>query len=403
MAIWLIVLVTALTHTSFKGSKVLISLYAIELGANPFEIGVLFAMYSMFPIVLSIYAGRVADRFGARAPMVFGACGLSAGLLLPFLFPGLAILYVSATLIGMCYIFYVVTVQNLVGSIGEGHARTRNYSIFSLGVALTALFGPMTAGFSIDLIGHRYTYLLLAAVPVAPIVALLSFSKLLPRVKRNAGERHGQRLADLVKDRPLRRALMTAGIIETGLELFNLFLPIYGHSIGLTASQIGLCMGSFAVALLLVRTLMPWLARHMSEEGVLSASLFLAAATCLVFPFVKSFGLLALVAFVLGLGLGCGSPLSMILAFNRAPPGRSGEAIGLRQTVNKATEMAMPLVFGFLGTALGMIPVFWLDAVLLAWGAALMRKDAEAGPRGAQVVSQPGAAAPDKAPRGDRA
>jgi hypothetical protein len=43
--------------------------------------------------------------------------------------------------------------------------------------------------------------------------------------------------------------------------------------------------------------------------------------------------------------------------------------------VNKATEMTMPLVFGMLGTALGMIPVFWLDAVLLAWGAALMRKD----------------------------
>jgi len=395
MAIWLIVLVTALTHTSFKGSKVLIALYAIELGANPFEIGVLFAMYSMFPIVLSIYAGRVADRFGARAPMVLGACGLSAGLLIPFLFPGLAILYLSATLIGMCYIFYVVTVQNLVGSIGEGHARTRNYSIFSLGVALTALFGPMTAGFAIDHIGHRYTYLLLAAVPLVPIIALLTFSRLLPPMKAKHGERHGQRLADLVQDRPLRRALLAAGIIETGLELFNLFLPIYGHSIGLTASQIGLCMGAFAAALMLVRTLMPWLAQRMSEEGVLSASLFLAAATCLIFPFVKSFGLLALVAFVLGLGLGCGSPLSMILAYNRAPPGRSGEAIGLRQMVNKATEMAMPLVFGILGTALGMIPVFWLDAVLLAWGAVLMRKDGHVRSRGAQLGPQ-SRAAPDK-------
>jgi MFS family permease len=308
--------------------------------------------------------------------MVLGACGLSAGLLIPFLVPGLAVLYLSAMLIGMCYIFYVVTVQNLVGSIGEGHARTRNYSIFSLGVALTALFGPMTAGFSIDLIGHRYTYLLLAAVPVVPILALLTYSRLLPPMKSKHEKRHGQRLADLLRDRPLRRALLAAGIIETGLELFNLFLPIYGHSIGLTASQIGLCMGAFAAALMLVRTLMPWLARRMTEEGVLSASLFLAAATCLIFPFVTSFGLLALVAFVLGLGLGCGSPLSMILAYNRAPPGRSGEAIGLRQMVNKATEMAMPLVFGMLGTALGMIPVFWLDAVLLAGGAVLMRKDA---------------------------
>ena len=43
----------------------------------------------------------------------------------------------SALLIGLCYIFYTVAVQNLIGSIGEGHERTRNYSIFSIGVGLT--------------------------------------------------------------------------------------------------------------------------------------------------------------------------------------------------------------------------------------------------------------------------
>ena len=79
---------------------------------------------------------------------------------------------------------------------------------------------------------------------------------------------------------------------------------------------------------------------------------------------------------VLGTGLGCGSPLSMMLAYNRAPPGRSGEAMGLRQMVNKGTEILVPFVFGSLSTAFGMVPVFWLDAGLLAIAAALMRKDA---------------------------
>jgi MFS family permease len=78
---------------------------------------------------------------------------------------------------------------------------------------------------------------------------------------------------------------------------------------------------------------------------------------------------------VLGLGLGCGSPLSMILAYNRAPAGRSGEAIGLRQTVNKATEVVMPLIFGSLSTAVGMPPVFWMEAMILAWAGALMRRE----------------------------
>lgn len=391
MGFYLIVLVTVLTHTSFKGSKVLISLYAIDLGANPLTIGVLFSMYSLFPVFLSVYAGKLSDRYGFRPPMLFGACGLLLGLLLPFMMPQLATLYISATLIGMCYIFYTVTVQHLVGSFGEGVDRTRNYSIFSLGIGLTALLGPTTAGFAIDLIGHRSTYLLLALLPALPILVLLFLARLLPRPQPKAERKPEHRVLDLVKDAPLRRVMITAAIIETGLELFSFYLPIYAHSLGFSASQIGIILGSFALALLLVRLVMPRLVGHSSEERVLSHSLFLAAATCLLFPFVSSFALLLVIAFILGIGLGCGSPLSLVLAYNRSPPGRSGEAIGLRQTANKATEVTVPILFGSIGTAFGMVPVFWLDALMLAAGGALMRKDAH---RAKQMGVQ--ASAPDK-------
>ena len=376
MTVWLVILLTVLTHTAFKGSRVVISLYAIQFGATPFEIGILFSMYSVFPVVLSVYAGKISDRLGFRRPMLFGALGLMIGLLLPFVFPRLAALYASAVLIGMCYIFYTVSVQHLIGAAGEGHERTRNYSIFSLGIAVTAMLGPMSAGFAIDLIGHRSTYLMLALLPALPFLALLAFPKLVPRPNVKGEERHGQRVMDLVRDPPLRRALIAAGLVETGLELFNFFLPIYGHYSGLSATQIGICMGAFAAALLLVRGLMPMLTRRSSEEAVLSGSLFLAGATALIFPLVSSFVLLMLMSFVLGLGLGCGSPLSMILAYNRAPAGRSGEAMGLRQTVNKATEVIMPLIFGSLSTALGMSPVFWMEALILAWAGVLTRRDA---------------------------
>ena len=376
MTIPLVILLTVFTHTAFKGSRVVISLYAIQFGATPFEIGILFSMYSVFPVLLSVYAGKISDRLGFRLPMMLGACGLMLGLLLPFVFPRLAALYASAMLIGMCYIFYTVSVQHLIGAAGEGHERTRNYSLFSLGIAVTSMIGPTTAGVAIDLIGHRSTYLMLALMPALPFLALLAFPKLLPRLHAKGEERHGQHIMDLVRDPPLRRALIAAGLVETGLELFNFFLPIYGHYSGLSASQIGLCMGAFAAALLLVRGIMPVLTRRTSEEAVLSGSLLLAGATALLFPLVSSFALLTVVSFVLGLGLGCGSPLSMILAYNRAPAGRTGEAMGLRQTVNKATEVVMPIIYGSLSTALGMPPVFWMEAAILIWAGMLARRDA---------------------------
>jgi MFS family permease len=183
---------------------------------------------------------------------------------------------------------------------------------------------------------------------------------------------------DLLRNVPLRRLLMTAGIVETGLELSNFFLPIYARTLGFSASSIGMIMGAFATALLVVRTVMPRLVRFSSEERVLSGSLYVAAAASLAFPFARGFVEITAVAFVLGLGLGCGSPLSMVLAYNRAPAGRSGEAIGIRQTVNKVTETVMPIVFGALGTAIGMGPVFWMGGAMLSVGGWLIGRDAAA-------------------------
>ena len=375
MGVYLTVALTVLTHTSFKGSKVVIALYAYELGANPLTIGLLFSMYSLFPIFLSVYAGKLSDRYGSRIPMLFGATGLVVGLLLPFAFPRLATLFVSATLIGVCYLFYIVSVQHLIGSIGEAANRTRNYSIFGLGIAFTALIGPTTAGFAIDAFGYQNAYLLLAVIPGIPILAMLVFPRLLPSIQIKAKPPGKQRTRDLLRNRPLRRALITAGVIETGVELFNFFLPIYGRSIDFSASQIGIIIGTFGAAQLVVRTILPALVRRSSEERVLSTSLYLAAATYLVFPFVSSFAGLLVMAFVLGLGLGTGSPISLVLAYNRSPAGRSGEALGIRQTVNKVTETTMPIVFGSLGV-LATVAAFWADAAMLAVGAWLIGKDA---------------------------
>ena len=377
MAFYVVMLVTVLNHISFKGSKILITLYALDLGANPLTVGLLFSMYSLFPVFLSLYAGKMSDRYGFPRPMLIGSIGLMGGLLLPHLYPTLEALYASALMIGMCYIFYIVSVQHLIGSFGTGETRTRYFSHYSLGIGLTALFGPAIAGFAIDGIGYQSTYLLLALFPALPILVIALYPRVLPRLHGRKGDRPQQSAMDLVRIVPLRRALITAGILETGAELANFLLPIYGHSIGLSASQIGIAMGCYAIALLAVRAAMPLLCRHSSEERVLSFSLFLSAAICIAFPFTSGYAALLLMAFVLGLALGCGGPISLVLAYNRSPPGRSGEGVGLRQTVNKATEVVVPIIFGSLSAVAGMAPVFWVDALMLAYGGMLMRADAD--------------------------
>ena len=47
-----------------------------------------------------------------------------------------------------------------------------------------------------------------------------------------------------------------------------------------------------------------------------------------------------------------------IAACAASPPGRQGEVVGVRTMMLSASSTLLPLVFGALGAALGMAPVF---------------------------------------------
>lgn len=375
MSIYVVFLIVLCNMTSFRGSKVLVTLFAIELGAPQFYIGVVIALYSLFPLLLALYAGRLSDRLGVRPPMLAGSLGLATGLLLPYLSPTLPALYASAALIGASHVFYNVSVQNLVGALDSAEDRTRNFTNYALVMAVGSFAGPLVAGFSIDRFGHATTYLYLAALPLVA-AAIIAFARPLGRQGGAKGphEGHAVHAGQLLSNVALRRTLILSAIILTGTDLFQFYMPIYGHAAGLSASAIGIVLGAFAAAAFVVRLVVPELARRWSAEAVLVGSLYVGALAYLMFPLFESAVLLSATAFVLGLGMGCGQPLTLTLIYSRAPEGRSGEALGLRLTINNFMHIAVPLAFGTIGSAFGVAPVFLANALILGAGGVLTRR-----------------------------
>ena len=359
-----------------RGAKMLVSLSALDIGATPFQVGLLAALFAAFPLVLAVYAGKVSDRIGVMKPIVGGSLMLSLGILVPIVGGGLAGLMVCSALVGLGHIFFHVSIHNLIGAYGGGEARTRNFATFALGASLSAFFGPSLTGISIDGWGFKPTHWLLAGVAVLPAVLILVYPKLVPaREIHSKGEKSGGSL-EMLRDPGMRRTLIMSGVTLTGIELFTFYFPVYGRSIDLSASAIGMVMSSYAVAAFIVRMGMHRATRRLGEVGVLTASLFIAGLTYLLVPLVSQAALLAMVAFMLGIGLGCAQPLTIILTYNHAPAGRSGEALGMRIMANKVTQIAVPLVFGGFGAALGAVPVFVATGVFLLGAGALSLKSA---------------------------
>jgi predicted MFS family arabinose efflux permease len=361
LTLHLAVLASVLTSIAQRGSKVTLSLYALDLGAGSFAVGLLGALFACFPLLLAVHAGRISDRFGVRYPMLFGGMAMALSLVMPVFAPRLISLYFSAALLGLGHIFFHVSVHNLIGSLGVAE-RTKNFATFSLGSSIAAFIGPSLAGFSIEYAGFRPALLLLAASAALPAAAMLAYS---PASAKSEPEERTKNAFDLLAIPDLRRTLIMSGVALTGIELFSFYLPIYGRAIGLAPSVIGMVLSCYAVAGFMVRSFMHHLARRYSELGVLSASLFVAAAAYALLPTLHEAVLLAAAAFALGLALGSAQPLTIILTYNHAPKGRSGEALGMRIMANKVTQIAVPLAFGGLGAALGSVPVFLATGAFL--------------------------------------
>jgi predicted MFS family arabinose efflux permease len=353
----------------------LVALYALELGASQFTIGVLMALYALCPMLFAVSIGKLADRVGPRLPMTLGTVGVALALLLPPVFPGMATLYVSALLLGTSFHFFFVTVTGIAGGIGGVEKRSRNYALVSLGFSAAGFFGPMAAGFSIDYLGHLPTFLVLASFTVVPILMLLFRAEFLPKALKQEGDGAKSSAFELWRIPKLRNTFIASGIISAAWDLFQFYFPVYGHSIGLSASAIGIVLGVFALATFVIRIVLPRLVKHSSEAEILTYSIFVAACAFALFPFFQGAVTLAAIAFLLGLGVGCGQPMSMSLIYTLSPPRRVAESAGLRVMVNNFMHLVIPLAFGSVGAAFGYMPVFITNSVMLVAGGVVMRRN----------------------------
>lgn len=374
MSLYVLILFSVLNHSAYVGSRVAVSLFAIHLDASPLVVGTLMSLYGVLPMLFSVSVGRLSDRIGPRAPMLSGSILVVSGALLAFAFPGVTTLYFAAALIGTGFMTFQVTVQNIVGFIGKPEHRPANFSKVAVGFSISAFLGPMLTGLAIDGLGYLPAFLFLALLPVATIVALAADKLPLPRLP-SQGKRTGERrIAELLSHRDLRRVFMISGMQAMAWELFTFMMPVYGASIGLSASMIGVVMGCFAAATFSIRMALPYLARRVTAWRLMSMALLMAGIVFALFPLAKTAAPLMALAFFLGVGLGSAQPMVMAMLHDVVPEGRTGEAVGIRSTVITTGQTLMPLLYGALGSVVGFPAVFWTVAVALAAGSRIARR-----------------------------
>ncbi len=357
-----------MVHLAFTGGRVGLTLLAIDLHASAFVVGLMVSLLSVVPMLLSVHMGRWTDRVGIRRPALISTSCVAAACTLPYLDQTIPTLCVASILLGSGFMLLHIGISNAVGHASTPPTRTQAYTWLAVGFSVSTILGPVVAGYAIDHFGHAQAFLLLAAFPAATFVALLARRRPSPPPVRAVEPAQDAHVMDLLRDKPLRAVFIASAFMNVSWDMFTFMAPVYGALIKLPASSIGLIMGSFGVATFVVRLSMPWVNRYLGEWKVLCAALGIAGLSYALFPLLETMPLLVAVAFFLGLGLGSAQPMLLSLIHQVAPPGRTGEAIGVRTTFLNLSQVVMPLLFGAFSAAAGMVPAFWVMAAVGAGG-----------------------------------
>lgn len=356
-------------HACMAATRVAATLAVLGQGFPAWTVGALLSLYGLAPIVLSLWAGRMADRHGFHRPVALSVIGGLVGAVLPVLTQHIAALAVSGLLTGGAVAFAAVAIQREAGQMArDPDDLKRVFSWVALGPALSNAFAPVIAGLLIDHAGYRWAFAFGALLPLLAAWAAWQVPRAAPVQAADPASTAAQgSVTELWRAPVLRNLLLVNVAMAASWDAHSFTAPVVGHARELSASAIGLVLGAFAVAATLIRLVITAFAHRIDEQRALSAAISVATVALLAYAWLPgALGMMAGSA-VLGLALGSVQPMVLSMLHQAAPPGRQGQALALRMLFTNAATIAMPVGFGFLAAATtSAAPMWFMAAVLLA-------------------------------------
>ena len=353
-------------HACMTGMRMATPLLALREGYSPAAVGFLLALFALTQVFLSLPAGRYADRHGLKRPLAISVTVASIGAATAVAFPIYPVLCFAALCSGGASGSALIALQRHVGREAKDQVMLRKmFSWLAIGPAASNFLGPFLAGLLIDYaggeaasdVGFRAAFLLLALLPLSAWLWVRTLQETRPEPKP-AGSKKSTAW-DMLQSQGFRRLLLMNWALSSCWDVHTFVVPILGHERGFSASVIGSILGAFAIAAAAVRLLIPLLSERITEWKVVMSAMIGASVLFCLYPLMPSAWAMMACSVCLGFVLGSVQPMVMSMIHMVTPAHRQGEALGLRMMAINGSSVLMPMLFGSIGTVVGVGALFW--------------------------------------------
>lgn len=329
--------------------------YAEEIGANPTQLGLLMAVYSLMQLLFAPMWGRVSDRIGRKPVIMIGILGLSLSFFLMAISSELWMLFAARIIGGLLSSANMPTVMAYVADITSEEDRGKGMGIIGASVGLGFIFGPAIGGIFSQSSLNMPFYLAGATSLITFLLVTFVLKESLSPEQRSSQAKEKTSLLKAFNG-PVSVLFILQLFVSLSLSgLEATFAYFAAEKAGLGAVQLGYIFMIMGLAGAIVQGgLVGRMTKKFGEGAVIQLGILISAIGFALILLIKGFGTAALFLTIFGVGNGLIRPSVSSLLTKKSTAGH-GSTTGLLSSFDSLGRIIGPPLGGWLfSIAIGM-------------------------------------------------
>ena len=367
-----LLLSSTLTQATIYVLRPMITYRAIELDANSAQIGLIAALYALFPVLLALQFGAWVGKIGEAKFVIYGTLAMMVTSAALIFSNTLLTLSIAAAAAGVAHLACMVGGQSMVALRAPRASYDRYFGFYTFSASVGHMLGPIlatiVAGSNGTLPNSTSSAFLLGVVlTIFAITPVIRWRKERPTVAAKVQLEGTYKAAfNLVKRPGIFAAIYISLAISSVADVLVVFLPLFGTENNFSPYAVGAILAIRAGTTMLSRFFLGRLSQRFSTFQLLWWSTIISIISCVAMAFAHTPIALGAIVFVAGFSLGVGQPLTMSLVAQKTESSERALAVSARLMGNRFGQFLVPAGAGAVAAASGAGAVFIGLAVLLA-------------------------------------
>lgn len=336
----------------------LMPVYAKNLGATGFLLGLIFSVFSISRLIFMPFIGKVSDRVGRK---LF----ISVGLLI---YTMASIGYIFSKnvyeLVGIRFVHGFASAMVLpiaMAYIAEISPKGREgayMGFFNTSFFLGMGLGPFLGGFLTDYSGKFQTAFISMGILTA--VALILVLLFLPERKKTSFEpAKSVSFRSMLRNKIVRGLFVFRSVSALGRASVMAFLPLLAINMKISTSQVGLLISLAILTIAIMQWPFGKLSDRMGRVPFIIFGSTIGAIALILMPSSKGFFPILSLCIIMGLGGSISMPAASALIAQAGRKTGMGSTMGLFNMAMSLGMITAPLISGILMDVAGIKSVFY--------------------------------------------